>query len=350
MTRIRAHSAPIRIGIIGFAHYHANFWAAAFNDDPRVRLHAVWDADATRAADAAHRFATARSESVEALLADVDAVAITTETADHAHWIAVAAEASAPILCEKPLAATRCQADSIARILGTSGVPFMQSFPKRFDPVNRALKEVLERGDLGEVRLVRVRHGHAHGRDPAFTAGWWTDPTRSGGGTLLDEGIHAADFLRWLFGDPLSVSATLGQGRGLRVEDTALAVFRWADGMIGEIATSWDFHAADTSVEIYGTKGTALLSGVDLASKAARTTGHLRISCGGDTRFVELPVTPGFLSGRFHHASATAFVDALLDGTVPPIGYREARGALDMIFAAYRAANLGQSIAIEWSA
>ena len=350
MIPSRMYAAPIRIGIIGLAHYHANFWAEAFRDDPRVLLQAVWDEDAARAGDAAQRFATACASSVEALLADVDAVAITSETADHARWIAVAANVSKPILCEKPLATTLQQADDIARALGTSGVAFMQSFPKRFDPANHALKQIVERGDLGAIRLVRVRHGHAHGRDPAFAAGWWTDPARSGGGTLLDEGIHAADFLRWLFGHPLHVTATLGHGRGLRVEDTAVAVFRWSDGMIGEISTSWDFHTADTSIEIYGTNGTALLSGVDLASKAARTTGHLRVASGGDTCFVDLPITPSFLSGRFHHASAIAFVDALSAGTIPPIGLGEARGALDMILAAYRAAELGQSVAIERSA
>lgn len=350
MTTTRKYAAPIRIGMISFAHYHANFWAEAFRDDPRVRLQAVWDDDAARGIDAARRFATAYAPSVEALLAEVDAVAITSETADHARWIALAAGASKPILCEKPLAVSRRQIDDITRVLAASGVPFMQSFPKRFDPANNALRDLLARGDLGEIRLVRVRHGHAHGRDPAFTAGWWTDPARSGGGTLLDEGIHAADFLRWLFGHPLHVTATLGHGRGLRVEDTAVAVFRWSDGMIGEISTSWDFHTADTSIEIYGTNGTALLSGVDLASKAARTTGHLRVASGGDTCFVDLPITPSFLSGRFHHASAIAFVDALSAGTIPPIGLGEARGALDMILAAYRAAELGQSVAIERSA
>ena len=346
MTTTRKYAAPIRIGMISFAHYHANFWAEAFRDDPRVRLQAVWDDDAARGIDAARRFATAYAPSVEALLAEVDAVAITSETADHARWIALAAGASKPILCEKPLAVSRRQIDDITRVLAASGVPFMQSFPKRFDPANNALRDLLARGDLGEIRLVRVRHGHAHGRDPAFTAGWWTDPARSGGGTLLDEGIHAADFLRWLFGDPMQVTAMLGRGNRLRVEDTAIAIFRWPDGMIGEISTSWNFHAADTSVEIYGTTGTALLAGVDLASKGARTTAHLRVASGADTGFTDIPVTPGFLSGRFHHASATAFVDALSAGKPPPVSLEEARGALEMILAAYRAAELGLSVAI----
>ena len=343
------NTLPIRIGIISFAHYHANFWAEVLRDDPRVRLQCIWDDNVSRGADAARRYSTMLAPSVDALLAAVDAVAITSETADHARWIAVAAMASKAILCEKPLAVSAQQAADIVAILDAHPVPFMQSFPKRFDPANHALRDLIASGDLGRIWLARVRHGHAHGRDPAFTAGWWTDPVRSGGGTLLDEGIHAADFLRWLFGDPTQVTATLGHAAGLRVEDGAVAVFKWPEGLIAEIVTGWNFHAADASVEIYGTDGTALLSGVDLASMATRTTGHLRVASRGQKAFTDLAVTPGFLSGRFHHASASAFIDALCTGQPPPIGLAEARGALDMILSAYASAEQGRPVSIRQS-
>ena len=338
--------SPIRVGIISFAHYHANFWAEAFRDDRRVQLQCIWDDDATRGADAARRFSTTVAPSVDTLLGAVDAVAITSETADHARWIATAAKAATPILCEKPLAISHTQMIEIASVLAEHPVPFMQSFPKRFDPANHALKDLIAAGDLGRIWLARVRHGHSHGRDPAFTAGWWTDPARSGGGTLLDEGIHAVDFLRWLFGDPAQVTATLGHAAGLRVEDSAVAVFKWPDGLIGEIVTGWNFHAADASVEIYGTDGTALLSGVDLASKATRATGHLRVASRGHKAFTDLAVAPGFLSGRFHHSSASAFIDALCAGLPPPIGLAEARGAMELILAAYASAEQERTVSI----
>ena len=75
-------------------------------------------------------------------------------------------------------------------------------------------------------------------------------------------------FLCWLFGLPESVIATISSAvLGLGVEDTGLAVFHWADGLVAELASSFLFAAADSSIEVYGTEGTLLVSGVDLASR-----------------------------------------------------------------------------------
>ena len=80
--------------------------------------------------------------------------------------------------------------------------------------------------------------------------------------------MHAAGFLRWLLGEPESVTATVSSAAlGLGGEDTAVAV-RFPDG-VGEIATGIVFVAGDNSVELYGTEGTAVLAGVDLASRSS---------------------------------------------------------------------------------
>src|SRR5690606_934409 len=164
-----------------------------------------------------------------------------------------------------------------ARMVAAAGVPFQQSFPKRLDPATREVRRIVDAGTLGRVHLVRVRHGHSHGLEPDFHSAWFTDPILSGGGTLLAEGIHAADLLRLVFGNPQSVIASHSSGLGLHVEDTALATFCYADGKIAEVATSWCFAAADASIEVYGTEGTLLLSGVDIASRSTREHGFLRL-------------------------------------------------------------------------
>ncbi len=258
---------PVRIALLGLAHVHAPFWAEAFTADPCVRLERIWDDDVLRGVAGATRFRTLYASDLASAIEAADAVAITSETVDHERLIAAAAAAGKPILCEKPIAVDLAQARRIAAAVGAASVLFMQSFPKRLDPVNHALREVIRSGELGRITLARVRHGHAHGSDPAFTSGWWTDPARSGGGTLLDEGIHAADLLRWLFGPPATVTATLAHLGGFAVEDAALAAFQWPDGMIGEVVAGWTMRAADVSIEIYGTEGTALVSGVDLAGR-----------------------------------------------------------------------------------
>jgi myo-inositol 2-dehydrogenase / D-chiro-inositol 1-dehydrogenase len=336
----------LRIAILGFAHYHANFWAEAITSHPGAVLARIWDDDMLRGIDAAQRYRSVFCSSVSGTIEDIDAVAITSETAGHEVLIKSAAALGKPILCEKPLAANQAQAERIATVLRENPVFFMQSLPKRLDPVNHALRDLITSGELGDIRLARVRHGHAHGLDPAFRAGWWTDPARSGGGTFLDEGVHAADLLRWLFGDPSEVSAMMSASSGLQVEDTAVATFRWAEGMLGEIVTGWTMVAAETSIEVYGKRGTALVSGVDLASRGRQMEPGLSVCLAGSDCFVRRGPVPGFTTGGFHQAVATAFVDALLAGNPPPVTLADGLGAQAMIEAAYKAARTGRTTAV----
>ena len=338
--------SPLKIAILGFAHYHANFWAEAITAHPGALLARIWDDDPTRGADAARRFGSVFCSGVSEAIREADAVAITSETFGHEALIEAASALGRPILCEKPLAANLAQAKRIAALLERQPVFFMQSLPKRLDPVNHALRDLIASGELGDIRLARVRHGHAHGLDPVFKAGWWTDPARSGGGTLLDEGVHAADLLRWLFGDPVEVSAMTSAGAGLHVEDSALAAFRWVDGMLGEIAAGWTMVAAESSIEIFGTRGTAIVSGVDLASRGRRAEPGLSVCLNGSDQFVRRGPAPRFAAGGFHQAVATAFADALIAGRPPPITLSDALGAQAMIEAAYESARNGRIVAL----
>jgi predicted dehydrogenase len=231
--------------------------------------------------------------------------------------------------------------DAIAAIVAESGIRFMQSFPKRFDPINHEIAALLREGALGRITLVRIRHGHGHGFDPSFRSGWFVDPALSGGGTLLDEGVHAADFLCWMFGMPETAVATLSSATfGLWVEDTATAAFRYGDGMIAEVATGWGFTAADTSIEIYGTQGTILLAGVDLASRSTREREFLRVfrrsEHGG--LWTASQTVPHFKTGVFHEHVAWAFVKALREGGPMPVTVEDGRRAFAMIDACYRSA------------
>lgn len=332
----------ICVGLLGLAHYHAEYWIDAWMRHPRAAVMGVWDADAVRSAGFAGRHGTRAFPDAGSLLAECDAVGILSETADHATLVEAACAAGRAVLCEKPVADSLAGLARIEAAVRHSGIVFAQSFPKRTDPVNQAVRDVLASGELGRVFLARVRHGHGHARDPAFLAGWWTDPARSGGGTLLDEGIHAADLLRWLFGEPAEAIAMLAGSPDHAVDDVAIAGFRWPGGLLAEVATGWHFASAEASVELYGTAGTLLLSGVDLASRAAPAP-HLRVSLlaeGGAWR--ALPAETAFPTGDFHQRSAGAFVDCLVDGTPPPAGLDDSAGALRMVLAAYRAAREGR--------
>lgn len=342
-------SRPIRVAVLSFAHYHANFWTEVFKASPLATLVGIWDHERVRGQTGAAAHAVTFNADLDGLLEECDAVAICSETVRHAELIERAAQAGCAILCEKPLATSLLQCDRIARAIEAAGILFMQGFPKRFDPVNHELKRRLDAGEFGRVGLVRVRHGHYYGLDAGFAASWHADPLLSGGGTLLDEGVHGADFLRWMFGEPQSVTAITSSAMlGLGVEDLALATYRYADGMQAELSTSWSFVAAADSIEVYGDQGTALIGGVDLASKDFCNNAWLRTYSGGDRQWQVSDIVPRFKLGGFHQQNAHAFLDALAHQTPPPITLADGRRALAMILAAYEAAASGRAVNIRY--
>ncbi|GAB5377084.1 MAG: Gfo/Idh/MocA family oxidoreductase [Acuticoccus sp.] len=343
---------PLAIAFLGVEHYHSNFWAKAFAQSPGVSIAGVYDPNPAVAEAFARTHGVAVAADAAALAGGADAVAICGATADHPQMVAIAAAAGRPILCEKPIGATWADTRAIRDTLARTGVPFMQSFPKRFDPINAELREVLQSGRLGTLTLARVRHGHSHGLSEDFKKGWYADPARSGGGTLLDEGVHAADFIRFAFGDPSSVTATISSATlGLPLEDTAVATFAFAGGPLVEVATGWCFAGADNSIEIYGTRGSLVLSGVDLASRDTCERDFLRVYLREtpEAGWAASPTTPHFKTGIFHEHVAFAFVKALQEGGSMPVTMDDGIRAFAMIAAAYEAARTGVRQTIDYT-
>lgn len=340
-------SLPLRVGVLSFAHYHANFWSEVFA--AHGVLAGIWDDDATRGADAAKRFNTRYAPALEPLLETCNAVAICSETARHAELIDAAARRGLAVLCEKPLGVDLADCARIASTVNERAIFFMQSFPKRFDPVSHRMRELVQAQALGRLTLARIRHGHFYGLRPEFRESWHVRKGEAGGGALLDEGVHAADLLAWLFGVPEHVVAHVSHAAlGLEVEDVGVAVFSWPSGLVAEVTSSFTFAAADTSIELYGTGGSLLVSGVDLASRDITEAGFVRLYRTGaePRRWETVDVVPRFKLGEFHQQNALAFVDALTRSLPPPITIDAGLAAGRMIDAAYRAAESGRRVAV----
>lgn len=338
----------VRIGVLSFAHYHANFWSEVFAS--RNVLAGVWDDDPVRGREAASRFGTTFHADIDTLLSRCNAVAICSETSLHPPLVAHAARRGLAVLCEKPLGASNEACRQIVAMVKEAGIVFMQSFPKRFDPVSHYLRDVVASGELGRITLVRIRHGHFYGLQDDFKARWYVDAAKSGGGALLDEGVHGADWLAWTFGMPESVIATVSHAAlGLPVEDLGIATYAWRNGMLAELTASFTFAAADASIELYGTQGTILVSGIDLASRDITHEGFVRRyrSDQPAREWETVALTPRFKLGEFHQQNALAFLDALERDEPPPITVYDGERAVRLIAAAYEAARSGRLQAIE---
>jgi predicted dehydrogenase len=160
---------PVRFGILSFAHRtHATFWAKAITASNDAVLVGIWDDDLARGVAAARQFDVLFFPELNDLLRACDAIGIASETAKHVPLVEAAAAAGVHILLEKPMATTLDDCHRIERAVREAGVLFMQNFPKRFDPINQELVDLVRQGRIGEIGLVRIRHGHYHGLDPDF--------------------------------------------------------------------------------------------------------------------------------------------------------------------------------------
>ncbi|MBP8295281.1 MAG: Gfo/Idh/MocA family oxidoreductase [Burkholderiales bacterium] len=346
-------SSRIRIALLGVEQPHANFWQAAIRGSPHAEVAGVYSDTPGLAASFAEKYGFAATGDLPALIDAADAVAICSVTTRHADLIEMAAAKGRKILCEKPLATSIAHLDRIERAVADAGVFFMQGFPKRYDPVNHEIKRIVDSGRLGPIHCVRVRHGHPVGViNPAFAQSWFTDPALGGFGALLDEGCHACDFLRWLFGEPESVICmTAGESLGLRVEDVGIAVYRFPGGLLAEVASSWGFIGAENSIEIFGSRGAIVVSGVDLGSRDLTEGGYLKIyaldeagQAGADhlapkaKRWTISPIVPQFKADTevFHQNVAKTFIDCIVNNKPAPCTLKDGRRAVEMVLAAYQ--------------
>ena len=166
---------------------------------------AVGSRDAGRARSVADEFGAPRAYgSYEQLLTDaeVEAVYVALPNSLHAHWSDAAARAGKHVLCEKPLGRTAAEAEAMFRTAAAHGVRLMEGFMYRFHPRTLALAELVARGDVGEVRLLRSSFG--------FTVTDTANVRLSAelaGGALMDVGCYPVNAARMLAGRPSRVSA-----------------------------------------------------------------------------------------------------------------------------------------------
>jgi predicted dehydrogenase len=226
----------VKTGIISFAHMHAAGYAPHFKTRPESELVGIADADPARGKAMAEQFEVKYFDSTEALLAEVEAVAVCTENALHRPAVELTAKAGVHVLCEKPLAASREDAVAMVAACSAAGVQLMTAFPCRFSPAFAAALGRVEGGELGRILALC---GTNRGRNPG---GWFVDPALSGGGTVMDHTVHVADLIRTLTGEEIEevfCEYDTVFTPGLPVEDCGILSMKLTGGAIATLDCSW---------------------------------------------------------------------------------------------------------------
>lgn len=255
--RAAAATRKVRVAIVGcgqMGRWHLN----SYRLDPRVDVVACVDTARDRA-DAFAREAGGRAygSHVEMLRNEsVDAVSLCTVPATHRDIAIELLTAGVHVLCEKPLAISVSEAEEMSHAAKACGRLLFTAFKFRFHDEVRRAKQLIDTGSLGRVLNFRLMFGgyiDMHGQ-------WYAQKALSGGGIIMDNGPHAADLMRYLFGDVKSVTASAASIQNLEVEDTAKLDVCMTSQTTGTGDLSWSVRIPSPSyLEIYGEDGAASL-------------------------------------------------------------------------------------------
>ena len=256
-------NAKIGIGIISFAHGHANAYCNQMKTFDDVQLVACCDDSVERGEAAATQFGMNYSPHLEDVInhPEIHAVIVTCETNRHAEMVEAAASEGKHILCQKPMALSLEDCDRIAAVVEKTGIKFMMGYQMRRDPANIAMKELIDSGVLGKIGVLRRRHCINALFSEAFVTGpsrWHIDPEKNMG-MFMDDASHATDFIHWMLGKPTSVIAEIDNIlTDVAPDDTGLAVYRFAGGEMAILLNTSVTLAGENTTEIYGDQGVVI--------------------------------------------------------------------------------------------
>ena len=238
------------------------------------------------------------------------------------------------------------------RLIGAAraaGVTLTVISQHRFDPGLVELKRLLDAEALGRLVLGEASTKW-HRTQAYYDSAAWRGTWAMDGGSLMNQGVHYVDLLRWCMGPPAEITAVCcTQAHQVEVEDTALAAVRFASGAVGTIlASTAAYPGFPQRLEITGTGGTvtvedgrivrrALLSDPGPAAAGPPVPASGLASAAGDPAAVDVAA---------HAAQLADMLDAVGTGREPAVSGQDGRGALEIVLAVYESSRTGRPVAL----
>jgi predicted dehydrogenase len=266
-------------------------------------------------------------------LPDVEAIVIAT-THDALAAIARAAiQAGRHVLIEKP-AARRCdEIRDLARLAERHDVRVRVGFNHRYHRAFRQARILVDSGVLGELMYLRARYGH--GGRVGYEREWRAQPQRSGGGELLDQGVHLIDLARWFLGEFTRVEGFAHTYFwDMPVEDNGFLLLRTATDRVAFLHASCTEWKNTFSFELYGRTGKLQIDGLGGSYGVERLTWYRMSPAMGppDTRVWEYPTADDSWS-----VEMAEFIEDIRAARAPTAGLADAMAALAVVERIYGA-------------
>jgi UDP-N-acetyl-2-amino-2-deoxyglucuronate dehydrogenase len=251
---------------------------------------------------------------------DVNMVAICTPSRTHAALALAALEAGRHVVVEKPLALGVDDALRVAHAAHERGLSVSMIAQRRLETEHVALKKAIDDGALGELRLATT-HVHWYRDDDYYRAAGWRSSAGQGGGSLMNQGVHNVDLLRWLCGPVESVTAQSGTlAHAIEAEDTTVATLRFVSGALGVVTTTTATPPGfPATTSLFGSLGS-----VELGQGEVRRWDVPGVPRPGSGRIASGAADPLAIGHAGHLAQWTQIVSALETSAPVPVGIDDA--------------------------
>ena len=329
----------LRVGIVGsgvMGTTHAFAWAKT-----PAQVSGIFSVDVTRAQANAEKLGARVFDSLEALLDTCDVVDVCVPTHLHHEIVLRAARAGKHVICEKPLARTYAQGREMLDACREAGVHLLVAHVVRFFPEYAAAKFAVQRGDVGQVAVVRLMR--CSFQPKVTTDNWFVDAEKSGG-MVLDLMIHDFDYARWIAGDVETVFARSVRGLDPAApEDYGIAILRHTNGALSNVEGGWAYPPPmfRTGFEIAGNGGI-----IENPPDNAVPLGiYLKQTGQTDAPDVGIPGSP--LAEDPYTTEIRHFYSVITEGVEPRVSAEDGLAALRIALAAAQSAQTGQVVHVE---
>jgi predicted dehydrogenase len=299
-----------------------------------ARLVACADLTTARAQQLASSYGAVACDWTDAVSRDDVQIVVVATTNDALATVALQAiEAGKHVLIEKPAARSVAEIDPLIEAADRKGVQVRVGFNHRYHPALQKAREIVDSGAAGDLMFLRGRYGH--GGRIGYDKEWRANPELSGGGELIDQGVHLIDLSRWFLGDfPTVDGHAATYFWDMPVDDNAFLLLRNAGDRAAFLHVSCTEWKNLFSLEIYGRTGKLQIDGLGGSYGVERLTFHRMLPEMGP------PETTAWEYPRGDQSWELEFREFLADiaqSRTPSPGLRDARAALDVVRRIYEA-------------
>jgi len=339
-------------GIIGCGMI-SDFHSAAIADIKNGKLVAVSSRKAENSQRLVDRYSIQAYSDYNEMLNrdDIDIVCVCTPSGAHMEPAVAAAEAGKHVIIEKPLEITLERCDAIIESCEKANVRLCAIFNSRFSDASQLVKDTVSSGRLGQLTLGDAYVKWYRSQDYYDSGDWRGTMELDGGGALMNQSIHAIDFLQYVMGPVESIQAftdTLAHKR-IDVEDVAVAALRFKNGALGVVeGTTAVYPGSLKKFEFSGTKGTIVLEEEDIITwefeeeepedaEIKKQFTEKKSGGGGAS-------DPRAINNDNHRRQMINLIQSIENNIPHLVDGREGRKAVEIILAIYQSSKAGKTV------